>query len=113
MFVTKKALSRRTMLKVMGGAVGLPFLESMIPAFTPTARAAAETPRRFGVVYFPNGAIMQQFTPAAAGAGFEFTPILKPLEPFKDKVAVVTNLTRSHPGSQVGDHAVSAAGFLT
>src|SRR5580765_6946059 len=113
MFVTKKSLSRRTMLKATGAAVSLPFLESMIPAFTPLARAAAEAPRRFGVVYFPNGAIMQQFTPAAVGTGFEFTPILKPLEPFKNSLVVVTNLTRSHPGSQVGDHAVSAAGFLT
>src|SRR5262245_11405183 len=105
MFVARRSLSRRTMLRVMGGAVGLPFLEAMIPAFTPVAKAAGESPRRFGVVYFPNGAIMQQFTPAAAGKGFEFTPILKPLEPFKDSLAVVTGLTRSHPGSQVGDHA--------
>jgi hypothetical protein len=49
----------------------------------------------------------------AVGSGFEFTPILKPLEPFKNQLVVVTNFTRSHPGSQVGDHAVSAAGFLT
>ena len=113
MFVTRKSLSRRTMLKVMGAAVSLPFLESMIPALTPLARAAAMPPRRFGAVYFPNGAIMQQFTPKTVGAGFEFTPILKPLETFKDQLVVATNLTRSHPGSQVGDHAVSAAGFLT
>jgi hypothetical protein len=113
MFVSRKSLSRRTMLKAMGGAIGLPFLESMIPAFTPVARAAGDSPRRFGVVYFPNGAIMQQFTPKTVGKGFEFTPILTPLEPFKDSLAIVTGLTRSHPGSQVGDHAVSAAGFLT
>jgi hypothetical protein len=113
MFVSKKSLSRRSMLRVMGGAVSLPFLEAMIPALTPVARAASVTPRRFGVVYFPNGAIMQQFTPASAGKGFQFTPILKPLESFKDSLTVVTGLTRSHPGSQVGDHAVSAAGFLT
>ena len=112
MFVTRKSLSRRTVLKAMGGVIGLPFLESMVPAFG-TRIAAATTPRRFGVVYFPNGAIMQQFTPATVGSGFAFTPILKPLEPFKDSLVVVTNLTRSHPGSQVGDHAVSAAGFLT
>src|SRR6516164_9444741 len=112
MFITKKHLSRRTLLKGAGVAVGLPFLESMIPAWTPTAKAA--TPRmRFGAVYFPNGAIMQQFTPKTFGPNFEFTPVLKPLEPFKDNLVVVTNLTRSHPGSQVGDHAVSAAGFLT
>jgi hypothetical protein len=97
----------------MGAAVSLPFLESVIPAFTPLARAAAMPPRRFGAVYFPNGAIMQQFTPKTVGSGFEFTPILKPLEPFKNQLVVATNFTRSHPGSQVGDHAVSAAGFLT
>ena len=78
MFVTKKSLSRRTVLKAMGAAVGLPFLESMVPAFTPLARSAAVPPRRFGAVYFPNGAIMQQFTPAAVGSGFEFTSILNP-----------------------------------
>jgi hypothetical protein len=108
MFISKKALSRRTLLKGLGAAVALPFLESMVPAF-----GAAVPPKRFGVVYFPNGAIMQQFTPKEVGTGFEFTPILKPLEPFKDQLMVVTGLTRSHPGSQVGDHAVSAAGFLT
>jgi hypothetical protein len=113
MFVTKKSLSRRTILRGMGAGVALPFLDAMIPAFTPLAKAAARPRLRFGAIYFPNGAIMQQFTPATAGAGFEFTPILKPLEAFKDALLVVTNLTRSHPGSQVGDHAVSAAGFLT
>src|SRR3984885_8412647 len=113
MFITKKSLDRRTLLRGMGTALALPFLDAMVPAFTPLAKADANPRLRFGVTYFPNGAIMQQFTPAATGAGFEFTPILKPLEPFGDSLLVVTNLTRSHPGSQVGDHAVSAAGFLT
>jgi hypothetical protein len=61
----------------------------------------------------PNGAIMEQWIPERVGAGFDFKPILKPIEGFKDQVVLVSNLTRSHPGSQVGDHAVSAAGFLT
>jgi len=113
MFVTKKGLLRRTLLKGAGAAIGLPFLESMVPALTPAARAAASPGMRFGVTYIPNGAIMQQFTPAQIGAGFPLTPILQPLAQFKDSMLVVTNLTRSHPGSQVGDHAVSAAGFLT
>jgi len=113
MLITKKSLHRRTLLRGMGTALALPFLDAMVPAFTPLAKADANPRLRFGVTYFPNGAIMQQFTPAATGAGFEFTPILKPLEPLKDSLLVVTNLTRSHPGSQVGDHAVSAAGFLT
>ncbi len=113
MFVSKKSLDRRTVLRGLGAAVSLPFLDAMIPAFTPLARAAGAPRMRFGAIYFPNGAIMQEFTPKAYGEGFEFTPILKPLERFKDSLVVVTNLTRSHPGSQVGDHAVSAAGFLT
>jgi len=113
MFLAKKSLHRRTLLRGMGATVALPFLDAMVPAFTPLAKAAANPPRRFGISYFPNGAIMQQFTPKTVGEGFEFTPILKPLEPFKDSLVVFTNLTRSHPGSQVGDHAVSCAGFLT
>jgi hypothetical protein len=108
-----KSISRRTVLRGTGAAIALPFLDAMVPAFTPQAKAAAIPSMRFGVVYFPNGAIMQQWTPKTAGAGFEFTPILKPLEPFKDSLVLVNNLTRSRPGSVIGDHAVSCAGFLT
>jgi hypothetical protein len=113
MFLTKKALSRRTILRGAGTAVALPLLDAMFPTLVPLAKADSKPRMRFGAVYFPNGAIMQQLTPATVGTGFEFTPILKPLEPFRDSLLVVTNLTRSHPGSQFGDHAVSAAGFLT
>jgi hypothetical protein len=113
MFLSKKSLSRRTLLRGVGTAVSLPLLDAMFPAFVPLAKADSKPKMRFGAVYFPNGAIMQELTPKTAGAGFEFTPILKPLEPFRDSLIVVTNLTRPHPGSQFGDHAVSAAGFLT
>src|ERR1700723_1100367 len=113
MFLSKKSLSRRTMLRGVGAAVALPLFDAMLPAFVPMAKAAAKPRMRFGAVYFPTGAIMQELTPKTVGAGFEFTPILKPLEPFRDSLIVVTNLTRPHPGSQFGDHAVSAAGFLT
>ena len=101
------------MLQGVGAAVALPFLDAMVPAWMPQAKAAAIPSLRFGVVYFPNGAIMQQWTPSTPGPGFEFTPILKPLERFKDSLVLVHNLTRSRPGSVIGDHAVSCAGFLT
>jgi hypothetical protein len=113
MYVTKKFLPRRTFLQGMGVAVSLPLLDAMVPAFTALARAQARPRTRFGAIYVPNGAIMEQWIPERVGAGFDFKPILKPIEGFKDQAVVVTNLTRSHPGSQVGDHAVSAAGFLT
>jgi hypothetical protein len=113
MFISKLSLPRRTFLRGVGATIALPFLDAMVPALTATAKTAANPAPRFGAVYIPNGAIMDRWIPEKVGAGFEFTPILKPLERFKESVVVVTNLTRSHPGSQVGDHAVSAAGFLT
>ena len=116
MYISKMSLPRRTFLRGMGAAIALPFLDAMVPALTPLARlkAAGATPGlRFGAIYIPNGAIVDEFFPKASGTGFEFTPILKPLEPFKNSLVVVKNLTRSHPGSQVGDHAVSVGGYLT
>src|SRR5689334_8500172 len=113
MFISKLSLSRRTFLRGAGAAVALPLLDAMFPAFTPIARAAAAPKTRFGAVYIPNGAIVDEFFPKSFGTNWEFTPILKPLEPFKNQLVVVKNLTRSHPGSQVGDHAVSVGGYLT
>jgi hypothetical protein len=111
MFLTKLSLPRRTFLRGMGATVALPFLEAMVPAMTATAKTAANPPRRWGAVFFPNGAIMEQWSPAAVGTGFDFSPSLKPLESFRDSLVVVTNLTRA--GTTAGDHAVSAAGWLT
>jgi hypothetical protein len=109
MFVSKMSLPRRTFLRGMGATVALPALEAMIPAFTASAEASAST--RFGAVYVPNGAIMEQWTPGSEGASFELTPILQPLATFRDQLVVVSNLTRA--ATQGGDHAVSAAGWLT
>jgi hypothetical protein len=111
MFLTKIALPRRTFLRGMGASVALPFLEAMVPAMTATAKTAANPPRRWGAVFFPNGAIMEQWRPAAVGTDFEFSQSLKPLEGFRDSLVVVSNLTRA--GTTAGDHAVSAAGWLT
>jgi hypothetical protein len=92
MFVTKKQVPRRTFLKGVGVSMALPLLDSMIPARTLLAQTAARPLPRLGFVYVPHGAIMDKWTPATEGAGFEFTPILKPLEPFRDRLNVVTGL---------------------
>src|SRR4051812_36760493 len=113
MYISKMSLPRRTFLRGMGAAIALPFLDAMVPALTPFAKAAAAPRTRFGAIYIPNGAIVDEFFPKSFGTGWEFTPILKPLEPYKNQLVVVKNLTRSHPGSQVGDHAVSVGGYLT
>lgn len=107
MFITKKALSRRTMLRGMGAAIALPMLDAMMPAMS----AIPLAPKRLGFVYMPNGMMIPSWTPATTGANFEFSPTLKPLEPFKSNLTVVGNLTRA--GTTIGDHAVSAAGWLT
>src|SRR5262245_11255895 len=92
MFITKKSLPRRTFLKGVGASLALPLLDSMIPARTLLAQTAATPLPRLGFVYVPHGAIYDKWTPATTGAGFEFTPILKPLEPFRDYVNVVSGL---------------------
>jgi len=92
MFITKKHLPRRTFLKGMGVSLALPMLDSMIPARTLLAQTAARPVSRLGFVYIPHGAIMDKWTPASVGTGFEFTPILKPLEPFASQLNVVSGL---------------------
>jgi hypothetical protein len=92
MFITKTHIPRRTFLRGMGVTLALPLLESMVPARTLLAQTAAKGAPRLGFVYIPHGAIMKEWTPATEGAGFEFTSILKPLEPFRDYVNVVTGL---------------------
>jgi hypothetical protein len=90
MFITRKHLSRRTFLQSAGATLALPFLESMIPAMT--AQAATNSGTRLGFVYIPHGAIMDKWTPKTEGSDFEFTPILKPLEPMRSYVNVVSGL---------------------
>jgi hypothetical protein len=90
MFVTRKHLSRRTLLRGMGVSLALPLLDSMLPAQTPLSKTAAAPSPRLGFVYVPHGAVMDKWTPAAEGAGFEFTPILKPLEPLRDQLNILS-----------------------
>src|SRR3954452_18208291 len=92
MFITKKSLPRRTFLKGVGVTLALPVLDAMIPARTLWAQTPAKALPRLGFVYVPHGAIMDKWTPASEGAGFEFTPILKALEPHAKYINVVSGL---------------------
>ncbi len=107
--ITKRAMSRRMLLRGLGASVALPFLDSMVPALT-----AATPTVRFGAVYVPNGMVMQNWTPGSVGTGFELTPILEPLAPFKDQMLVVSGLNCTPPpGTRGGTHSRAATRFLT
>src|ERR1700686_165785 len=116
MIVTRKAISRRTVLRAIGPAVALPILDAMVPALTAAANTAATPGRRRGVVYHPNGGIFENWLPKGAGPGFELSPVLSPLEPFRDKLLVVTGLS-SHQAEALGDggvpHSRATGSYLT
>ncbi len=113
----QKAIPRRTVLRGLGTVVGLPLLDSMVPAFAATRNTAAKAPLRFGSIYAPCGMIMKNFWPATEGAGFEFSPILSPLTPFRDQILVLGGLNNkeanARDGEGTGDHSRAGAGFLT
>src|SRR5438552_4389323 len=112
MFITKKHIPRRTFMRGAGVTLALPLLEAMVPAFTALANTAANPVRRFAGIYVPHGCIMDRFTPEQGGTGFEFTPILKPLEPFRESLVVVTGV--NGPASlDGGGHALAPASWLT
>jgi hypothetical protein len=116
MIITRKHLSRRTFLRGAGGLVGLPLLDAMVPALGWARDAKPKPSTRLGFVYVPNGMVMPSWTPAAQGKDFEFTPILKPLEPFRDQTLVLSHLMDYNAnalGAGGGDHARASASFLT
>lgn len=117
MMITKKHLPRRTFLRGMGTAIALPLLDGMIPAMSAIAKTAAKPVARLGAIYLPNGMNMARWTPTGEGAGFEFSPILSPLEPFRDRVLVLSGLCNKQADALVGegggDHSRAQAAFLT
>src|SRR6478752_5320114 len=117
MIITRKHLSRRAFLRAGAkAAVGLPFLDAMVPALGWADNEKRQPPVRLGFVYVPNGMVMSSWTPAKQGKDFEFTPILKPLEPHREHTLVVSRLMDYNAnalGDGGGDHARAAASFLT
>jgi hypothetical protein len=113
-FLTRKALSRRTLLRGSGVALALPLLESMIPA----GLYGAELPKaRLACLYMAHGAIMSEWTPQQEGINFELSPILQSLAPYKDQLTIVSNLdlpaARVGPNSAGENHNRSSACWLT
>ncbi len=111
-FLTRKHLSRRTLLRGAGAAIALPWLDAMQPAMA----AAKPVPQRLAFVYIPNGAIMQDWTPRMIGSGFDLPRILQPLAPVRDSVMVLSGLDHHNAlalGDGGGDHARAGACFLT
>src|SRR5262245_18811920 len=109
MFVSKKKLERRTFLKVMGEAVSLPLLEAMVPALA--ASSVKATPR-LGFIYIANGVIQNQWIPTTTGRAFELPAILKPLEPVRSHINVLSGLSHLQAdtfGDGTGDHPRSSA----
>jgi len=126
MFISKKHISRRTVLRGMGAAVSLPFLEAMAPAMTPLRQTAAQPKTRFAAVEVVHGSSDSTtwgtenhlLQPAKVGSDFEFTNILKPLEPFRDYTTVVSMMdcktADPYTPEEVGaDHFRSSAVFLS
>jgi hypothetical protein len=111
MFVSKKAIPRRTMLRGMGAMLALPVLDSMAPALSATPTKPVN---RFGVFYVPNGMIMQSYLPATEGAAFELTPTLSALAPFRERILLLSGLNSLPKGPRTGGaHAKATTRFLT
>jgi len=93
MFITKKHLDRRTFLKgAVGTAIALPLLDAMVPAATAQTRTAAGARLRFGAIYMPNGLYPGLWHPEKTGKGWAFNRTMKPLEPYREHVTILSGL---------------------
>jgi hypothetical protein len=112
MVITKLALPRRTFIRGIGATVALPFLDAMVPAMRAQAKAAP----RFTAIYCGNGANMFDWTPSTEGVGFAMSPSLTPLEPFRDRLVVLTgldNFQATDQGDVGGQHPRAAPAFMS
>src|SRR5258708_5925856 len=115
MMITRKPIGRRAMLRGMGTAMALPLLDAMVPSAQALEQGAGAR-KRLQVIDTPKGMMMQNWTRATTGEGYALTPILKPLEPYKDKFAVFSNLSHVQAealGDGAGDHGRCCGGYLT
>jgi hypothetical protein len=111
MFITKKHLTRRSVLRGAGTALALPLLDAMIPASTALADTAANPAPHMGFIYFPHGAVMNKWTPTGEGKIQEFGEILKPLDKYKSMTTVFSNLDNQAAVGPV--HALAPGTWLS
>ncbi|MDE3157946.1 MAG: DUF1552 domain-containing protein [Acidobacteriota bacterium] len=110
MFVTKKHLTRRTVLRGAGTALALPLLDAMIPASTALADTVANPTPHLGFIYFPHGAVQDKWTPKGQGKIEEFGEILNPLDKYKSMTTVFSNIDNQAPLGPV--HALAPGTWL-
>ena len=114
MIITKKVIGRREVLRGLGAMVALPLLDAMIPPLSAQSKTAAKPINRLGVMYIPNGMIMNKWTPALDGTAYELSPTLASLAPYRDQVLVLSSLACvPTPGRPGGAHAKASTRFLT
>src|SRR5688572_31898635 len=112
-YLTQKYISRRAVLKGVGATIALPLIDAMNPAATAWAQTAAGTAaKRFAFVSFPHGAIMDQWSPKETGTGYTMSPILQPLEPFRQHMTIVSGL-RNKPAETPEPHGYIEATWLS
>ena len=111
MFLTNRSLDRRTFLRGMGATVALPLLDAMIPARALLASSAVSPVPRLAFVYFPHGAVMDEWTPAGAGRDFQLGRILAPLAPYRNRLTVVSGLENRHAYGPV--HTITPGTWLS
>lgn len=111
MYISRKHLSRRMVLRGLGSSVALPLLDAMIPAATALAQTAAKPQARLGFIFFPHGAVMDRWTPATTGTDFEVPEILAPAAKFKDRMTIVSGL-RNKPAESNDPHGIVAGTWL-
>jgi hypothetical protein len=116
MFITKKHLSRRTVLRGVGASIALPLLDAMVPASTALAQTAAAPKLKMAFIYFPHGAVMlpgnDQWTPQGQGREFKLSRILTPLVPYQKQLVVVSNLG-NRPAESASPHAIVPGTWLS
>ncbi len=110
MIITKRAIPRRTVLRGLGASLALPLLDGMVPALTALSKTEGRPIRRLGVVYVPNGMAMASWTPPGPGSQLQLSPILQPLEAFRERLLVLSGLDVARGG---GVHAGASTKFLT